>query len=218
MLEQRALFIFHERNQAAIEELHRSENDGDHEDIQVRFRQALSNEELPAETRVRMACAIGAVMGALAFSGDVFSSLPSDELGAMLRRAVATLLVDPAPRATGLRPVAQEPRTPASQEAGHPDAVVESGRVRSGRPRNATATSHSTTRDPGDADQEQHQEPRIRSGPVAGHRMGEHARSEDRLAGARRAPPGWAPRWSDGWRPPPRTPAGSVRAGPRRRP
>jgi AcrR family transcriptional regulator len=97
MLAQRALFIFHERNQAAIEELHREVHEGDHEDIQNRFRQVLANDEVPAETRVRMACAIGAVMGALAFSGDVFSSLPSDELGAMLRRAVATLLVDPTP-------------------------------------------------------------------------------------------------------------------------
>ncbi len=95
MLAQRALFIFHERNQAAIEALHRQDHEGDHEDIQNRFRQALGNEALPADTRVRMACAIGAVMGALAFSGDVFSSLPSDELGGMLRAAVARLLSDP---------------------------------------------------------------------------------------------------------------------------
>ena len=92
MLDQRSLFILHERNQAAIEVLHRTEHDADHEDFQARFRQALSNEELPPETRVRMACSIGAVMGALAFSGDVFSSIPSDELGDMLRGAVATLL------------------------------------------------------------------------------------------------------------------------------
>ena len=93
MLAQRSLFILHERNQAAIEELHRSEHEGDHEDMQARFRQALSNEDVPPETRVRMACSIGAVMGALAFSGDVFSSIPPAELGAMLRAAVASLLV-----------------------------------------------------------------------------------------------------------------------------
>ena len=92
MLQQRALFILHERNQAAMEELHRSEHDGEHEDIQVRFRQALSNEDLPPEVRVRMACSIGAVMGALAFSGDVFSSIPTDEFGDMLRAAVSSLL------------------------------------------------------------------------------------------------------------------------------
>ena len=92
MLEQRALFILHERNQAAIEELHRGRNEADHEDLQMRFRQALSNEELPVETRVRMSCAFGAVMGGLALSGDAFSGLPTEELGDLLRSAVHALL------------------------------------------------------------------------------------------------------------------------------
>ena len=92
MLEHRALFILHERNRAALEELHRGRHDADHEDLQNRFRQALANEEHPARDRVRMACAFGAVMGALVMSGDVFSSLPSDELGDPTRSAVHALL------------------------------------------------------------------------------------------------------------------------------
>jgi AcrR family transcriptional regulator len=92
MLSQRALFIFHERNQAAIENLHQERHEADHDDLQMRFRQALSNQELPIEVRVRMACAIGAVMGSIAFAGDVFGDVPSDELGAMLRGAVGSLL------------------------------------------------------------------------------------------------------------------------------
>ncbi len=92
MLSQRALFIFHERNQAAIENLHQERHEADHDDLQMRFRQALSNRELPIEVRVRMACAIGAVMGSIAFAGDVFGDVPSDELGAMLRGAVGNLL------------------------------------------------------------------------------------------------------------------------------
>jgi AcrR family transcriptional regulator len=92
MLEQRALFILHERNQAAIEELHRGRNEADHEDLQMRFRQALSNEELPVETRVRMSCAFGAVMGGLALSGDAFSGIPTEELADLLRSAVHALL------------------------------------------------------------------------------------------------------------------------------
>jgi AcrR family transcriptional regulator len=92
MLQQRALFIFHERNQAAIEALHQGRNESDHEDLQMRFRQALSNEELPIETRVRMSCAFGAVMGGLALSGDSFSALPAAELGGLLRNAVHALL------------------------------------------------------------------------------------------------------------------------------
>jgi AcrR family transcriptional regulator len=95
MLQQRALFILHERNQAAIEALHRGRNEADHEDLQMRFRQALSNEDLPLEVRVRMSCALGAVMGGLALAGDVFASVPAPELGELLRSAVHALLVDP---------------------------------------------------------------------------------------------------------------------------
>jgi AcrR family transcriptional regulator len=95
MLDQRALFILHERNQTAIEELHRAAHVSDHEDLQVRFRQILANDDIAIGSRVRMACAFGAVMGALALSGDVFSDLPSDELGAMVRTAVSTMLLGP---------------------------------------------------------------------------------------------------------------------------
>jgi AcrR family transcriptional regulator len=95
MLQHRALFMFHERNQAAIEALHQVRNDSDHEDLQMRFRQALSNEDLPVETRVRMSCAFGAVMGGLALSGDVFSALPAADLGDLLRSAVHALLAEP---------------------------------------------------------------------------------------------------------------------------
>ena len=94
MLQHRALFIFHERNQAAIEGLHRERHESDHEDMQLRFREALSNEDLPVGARVKMACAFGGVMGALAISGDAFTGIPSDELGAMLRESVAILLTD----------------------------------------------------------------------------------------------------------------------------
>ena len=142
--QQRALFILHERNQAAIEDLHRQDHEGDHEDIQNRFRQALSNEDLPAEMRVRMACAIGAVMGALAFSGDVFSSFPSDELGDMLRARWSRLPVGPVGGLRGRIPPARR----RSEVAGHPDAVVEpaagSGRCHRRRDRH----SHSVTASP----------------------------------------------------------------------
>jgi hypothetical protein len=92
MLENRALFLFHERNQAAIEHLHKEHHEADHEDLQVRFRQALSNPGLSLEGRVRMASAFGAVMASLAMAGDVFSDVSSDELGDVLRKVVAELL------------------------------------------------------------------------------------------------------------------------------
>jgi AcrR family transcriptional regulator len=95
MLQQRALFLFHERNRAAIEVLHRSEHDAGHQDIQERLRRVLSDGSVPAETRVHMACAIGALVGALEFSGDVFGSIPDDQLGSILRGVVASLLTEP---------------------------------------------------------------------------------------------------------------------------
>jgi AcrR family transcriptional regulator len=92
MLQQRALFVFHERNQAAIEALHRRHHEGDHEDLQARFRQVLSNPHIALELRVRMACALGAVMGGLIMAGDVFAEVPFKDLGDMLRGAVGDLL------------------------------------------------------------------------------------------------------------------------------
>ncbi len=92
MLVQRALFILHERNQAAIEGLHREHHEADHEDLQMRLREVLSNQAITLESRVRMSCAFGAVMGGLVLAGDVFADVPSEDLGAMLRHAVSDLL------------------------------------------------------------------------------------------------------------------------------
>ena len=44
-----------------------------------------------------MACAIGAVVGALEFSGDVFGSIPDDQLGDILRGVVGSLLSESPP-------------------------------------------------------------------------------------------------------------------------
>ncbi len=43
MLAQRKLFLIHERNQAALEKLHRKDHDAEHDDIQDRFRQVLAD-------------------------------------------------------------------------------------------------------------------------------------------------------------------------------
>jgi AcrR family transcriptional regulator len=94
MLEHRALFVLHERNRAALEELHRDRHDADHDDLEVRFREALGNREISLGDRVRMACAFGAVMGALVLTGNVFAEVPSAELGSMVRGAVDDLLRD----------------------------------------------------------------------------------------------------------------------------
>jgi len=92
VLEHRALFVLHERNRAAMERLHRERHDAAHDDLEARFRQALTNQEIALRDRVRMSCAFGAILGGLVLVGNVFSDVPSPTLGGYLREAVDDLL------------------------------------------------------------------------------------------------------------------------------
>ena len=93
MAAQRRLFLMHERNHAALEKLHRKNHDDEHDDIQQRFQQALTDPSLSLRDRVRMACSLGAV-GGLFLAGDAFDGVPSDELGSLVQDAVCDLLTD----------------------------------------------------------------------------------------------------------------------------
>ena len=97
MLAQRKIFLLHERNQAALEKLHRKDHDDEHEDIQQRFRQALADPSLSLRDRVRMACSLGAVLGGLLMAGDAFDNVSSAELGSLVRDAVRDVVGDPRP-------------------------------------------------------------------------------------------------------------------------
>jgi len=92
MLAQRKLFLFHERNQAALENLHRKDHDAEHDDIQDRFRRVLADPRVPLRDRVRMACSIGAVFAGLFMSGDAFEGTSNQALGDLLRDAVHDVL------------------------------------------------------------------------------------------------------------------------------
>jgi AcrR family transcriptional regulator len=92
MLANRKLFVLHERNRAAFEQLHKVGHVADHDDLEVQFRRVLADPAVPLKDRVRMACSLGAVMGGLLLAGDVFADVPSAELGEMLREAVQDLL------------------------------------------------------------------------------------------------------------------------------
>jgi AcrR family transcriptional regulator len=92
MLAQRKLFLMHERNQAALEKLHREEHEAEHDDIQGKFRRVLADPRLPLRDRVRMACSFGAVFAGLFMSGDAFADTPDQELGVLLRGAVHDIL------------------------------------------------------------------------------------------------------------------------------
>jgi AcrR family transcriptional regulator len=94
MVAQRKLFLMHERNQAAMEKLHRSDHDDDHEDIEQRLRRALADPSLPLRDRVRMACSLGAAFGGLFMAGDAFDNVPGNELGALVRTVVHDIITD----------------------------------------------------------------------------------------------------------------------------
>jgi AcrR family transcriptional regulator len=98
MLAQRKIFLMHERNQAALEKLHRKDHDEEHDDIQQRFREALADSSLSLRDRVRMACSLGAAFGGLFMAGDAFDNVSSAELGSLIREAVDDVVgVRPAP-------------------------------------------------------------------------------------------------------------------------
>jgi len=94
VLAQRKIFLMHERNQAALEKLHRKDHDDEHDDIQQRFRQALADPSLSLRDRVRMACSLGVVFGGLFMAGDAFDNVSSAELGSLVRDAVRDVVAD----------------------------------------------------------------------------------------------------------------------------
>jgi AcrR family transcriptional regulator len=91
-LAQRPLFLMHERNQAALEKLHREEHDAEHEDLQNQFRLMLADARIPIEDRVRMAASFGVLFSGLFLAGEAFSSMTDEELGSLLRQILHDVL------------------------------------------------------------------------------------------------------------------------------
>ncbi len=92
MLAQRKLYLMHERNQAALEKLHRKDHDAEHDDIQQRFRQILADPAISLPDRVRMASSVGAVFSVLFMAGDAFEGTTNQELGELLRQTIHDIL------------------------------------------------------------------------------------------------------------------------------
>ncbi len=92
MLSHRKLFVLHERNRAAFEQLHREAHATDHDDFEGQLRQMLADKAVPLRDRVRLACSLGAVMSGLLLAGDLFGDVSSTTLGDLLRDAVRDLI------------------------------------------------------------------------------------------------------------------------------
>jgi AcrR family transcriptional regulator len=91
MLANRKLFVLHERNQTALSALHIKGHDGDHEEMEQQFRQILGNSAIPARDRVRLSCALGALLTSLMSLSDLEDLGPAT-YGDLLREAISDLL------------------------------------------------------------------------------------------------------------------------------
>ena len=96
MLANRKLFILHQRNQTALSGLHIKGHDGDHEEMGQRFGKILGNPAIPARDRVRLSCALGALLGSLMAVGEL-EDLGPGTYGELFREAITDLL-EPRPR------------------------------------------------------------------------------------------------------------------------
>lgn len=92
MLAQRKIFLMHERNQAALEKLHRKEHDDDHDDIQAQFRRVLADPRVALRDRVKMAASVGILFSGILLSGDAFADASDEELGGLLREIIRDVL------------------------------------------------------------------------------------------------------------------------------
>src|SRR5689334_19212011 len=91
MLANHKLFVLHERNQTALQALHIKGHDGDHEDMEQQFRRILANPAIPARDRVRLSCALGALLSSLMSLSDLGDLGPAT-YGDLLREAITDLL------------------------------------------------------------------------------------------------------------------------------
>ncbi|WP_018640008.1 TetR/AcrR family transcriptional regulator [Parafrankia elaeagni] len=96
MLANRTLFLFHLRNHSAVERLGPHHDNAEHADLRERLRSILADETVPIELRVRLTCALGAIVGGFVLGGEVFAGLSDDDLGRMVRAAIGDLTGAPA--------------------------------------------------------------------------------------------------------------------------
>jgi AcrR family transcriptional regulator len=98
VLADRDLFVLHQRNQKAFEQLGPNErHQAENEDMEQRFRSVLANPGIPLAHRVRMACSIGAVFSALmgAGTGGMFGGASTDDVAEHLRAVLRDLFPQP---------------------------------------------------------------------------------------------------------------------------
>lgn len=91
VLANRQLFVLHQRNQTALSGLHIKGHEGNHEEMEQQFRHILSDPAIPARDRIRLGCALGALLSILMSVGDL-ADLSPELYGDLLREAITDLL------------------------------------------------------------------------------------------------------------------------------
>jgi AcrR family transcriptional regulator len=87
----RDLFLLHQRNQNALEDLHNSDRHrAANDDIEQQVRRLLASSDIPSAVRVRMACSVGAVMAGLLAEGLV-DDVPHEERITLVRETAADM-------------------------------------------------------------------------------------------------------------------------------
>jgi AcrR family transcriptional regulator len=91
--ENRKLLLLHQRNQNALRALeHDERHQAENEDLEQRFRQILANPQLPAETRMRIACSMFAAMGGIMAGTDLLADVAPEEQIALVRTIVGEMV------------------------------------------------------------------------------------------------------------------------------
>jgi AcrR family transcriptional regulator len=130
ILANQKIFLLHVRNRSAFEQLHHEHHKEEHADLEALYRRLVSDGTIPLRTRVRVGCAVGALVGGLALSGDLLGGVPQETMHELLSEAIRDLLGvgDPARPARKGKEVAgsaagrparrQRPAAPGSPPAG----------------------------------------------------------------------------------------------------
>jgi AcrR family transcriptional regulator len=92
VLANRELFLLHQRNRSAFEQLADNErHQAENEDIEQRFGRLLANPAIPLADRVRMACSIGAITSAMMGVAGMYGEVPVEDVVKHVRDAVHDL-------------------------------------------------------------------------------------------------------------------------------
>jgi AcrR family transcriptional regulator len=103
LVENRKLLAMHERNRAAFDSLHRKDHAEEHEELNDRLLAVVTDPSVPVRDRVRIACAMGALMTSVLLLGKSDGE-QDDELVTEIRGVVSDILRSPAPQGTPSRP------------------------------------------------------------------------------------------------------------------